>query len=676
MVNHNLIITMKNKYCKDCGETPFVDCGCKTILSTDCVIYQGDEFPDFNIYQGSNLTYILYKIFDNLTLLTTNTQVTNGNNVGTGVKIFKAKNKNKELEFKTIVDTNSIKASDLNSEEVNLNVDENWLKTFITNSTTDTIINSIGDGIPILTKNGNDNNISTIKSNSNDLSITKDASGGVVIENNRVDSFRNVGSGAGFYKGHYYNAHELKTILFEGNGVDIETIEEDEEVKVVINLLPEDPNMTYFYVNAFYNGAVENGSIGKPYKTLQKAIDAFIGNGTATLPEYRSTGVITLQTDVEYSKKIDVNHLAINGNDFIIRYTGIDNYFIDTQHLINVVGRDVNGVLNENIRFNMTDGNIHLINSAGAVRHISLSEGNNNTALYFNNSLKIVDYSYNSYANEFTNVIDKNGNNAVLFGEEILKISTYKSNIPTIYSEGNLREGDGSLSISNLNVHGWGNTNIKLVNTSFSTNSVRSTFNTHRIPYTKLYDNRIPYLQIGLHSLHTENSWFIATEFIDESSKYVEQKTYGDFEFVISQLESMFKIVRTGVVPTKHTGNTHISKAYVYGSAGDHLVIMTKGSELRLLDCDLQTYDSRKGFCKIIPTDTVAEYCVLYLQTCSIKNVKEVDGLVIESPFSTVNGTIFSTYSGYASDIEARASGLIKNNMYYNTTTMSYKKVD
>ena len=57
---------MKNKYCKDCGETPFVDCGCKTILSTDCVIYQGDEFPDFNIYQGSNLTYILYKIFDNL----------------------------------------------------------------------------------------------------------------------------------------------------------------------------------------------------------------------------------------------------------------------------------------------------------------------------------------------------------------------------------------------------------------------------------------------------------------------------------------------------------------------------------------------------------------------------------------------------------------------------------
>lgn len=204
-----------NEYCPECEEELDLDCGCKIRLSTDCVIYQGDELPDYDLTQGQNLTEVLITIFSKLDKLFKNTSISNGINVGSGVRIFKQKNKKRELEFRTITPTDSIKVRQKNSEEVEFNVDVEWLKNLILSNQTKTEIENIGDGERILVNDPSGRKlIKSIKSLDNDLIVTT-SNNTITVKNNRTFTetpIKSVGYGTKIYKGKNNNSDEIKSI--------------------------------------------------------------------------------------------------------------------------------------------------------------------------------------------------------------------------------------------------------------------------------------------------------------------------------------------------------------------------------------------------------------------------------------------------------------------------------
>ena len=167
---HNLIMK-DNKYCKSCEDTPVINCGCLKLYSSNCVIYEGEDIEEYNIQKGLDLTKILKKLFTIVDDILTRENVTRAINIGSGIKILKGLNIDNLLEFKTLIDTESVKISQEGSEHIKISVDEKWIETKVETITSKTTIDSVGDGLPIFNKNNNSNEIRTIKSENQDLKV-------------------------------------------------------------------------------------------------------------------------------------------------------------------------------------------------------------------------------------------------------------------------------------------------------------------------------------------------------------------------------------------------------------------------------------------------------------------------------------------------------------------------
>lgn len=192
--------------CNNCEETnpcnpcieAIVDCACPVKdLSTDCIVYTGDDLVCSGIPKDTILTETL-QLLDAFICNKFDTVVDylSLTNVGTGIEIYKGISGIGTKEIRSIVSSDaSVTVALQGTDEINLTVNNTLLK-------------SVGDGEPIYKGiDGGDNNhkIATIKSDS--LTITTEVDEGIKIETN----YRLVGNG--------------NTVELQNNGTVIDSID-------------------------------------------------------------------------------------------------------------------------------------------------------------------------------------------------------------------------------------------------------------------------------------------------------------------------------------------------------------------------------------------------------------------------------------------------------------------
>lgn len=208
-------------------------CECEVIdLGSNCVIYRGEYLPNIRVSNNTNLTEVFRVIDENVKRLSEQEvivpSIVNAINLGSGAKVFKEIDNLKRLQFKTLVPKTSI---------VDITEGNNDIQ--------------IGINLAVLDSEINRN---------------------------------------------------IKPLIGEGN---IEVIEEDTQIllqvpqvnvisdtlsvsstdeSISINLI--DSGVKKFYVDGLYQGTSSVGTEAKPFKTVQQAIDAYVGNGNYISPQY------------------------------------------------------------------------------------------------------------------------------------------------------------------------------------------------------------------------------------------------------------------------------------------------------------------------------------------------------------------------------------------------------
>ncbi len=206
------------------------------------------------------------------------------------------------------------------------------------------IIESIGnegedvyDGFSQLDKK---HKIRKIKSNNLDVSIDTDS---VNIDLDREDLVSdlliNVGTeteeGNEVYKGYDSSAkkHQFRRIISENL-----TIREEGDNLFIDYVLPDLGGVKEFFVNRAYTGEDEEGSLVKPYKTIDKAIEEFIGEGTIIQPQFLGSRIVVQSNNNQYTFTSDLSIVGLKlevQEGANIRYKGSEDYMIDFRKILN-----------------------------------------------------------------------------------------------------------------------------------------------------------------------------------------------------------------------------------------------------------------------------------------------------------------------------------------------------
>ena len=289
MCNNNC--NKNNCNCKNqCNNCEPVDCGCKIELDTLCVYYTGQGISPLGVKSGQNLTEILELINNYLEFLLDEIEVLSTiKNIGDGAEIYAGRdNATRANTLRTLKSSDSVEVIE-NEDTISFEVE-----------------------IP-------DVDVSNINTNV----------GTETPEGNEV------------YKG--YNSttkkHEFRRIISdtlivkeEGDNLRIEA----EEVDL--------GGVRNFYVNNKYNGDEELGTIAKPYRTLDKAIEEYIGNINGETqfspanPLNLGSKIIvqTSKTTYEFVNELSIVNLDIEvESGAIIRFKGDSDYMLDTRTIIN-----------------------------------------------------------------------------------------------------------------------------------------------------------------------------------------------------------------------------------------------------------------------------------------------------------------------------------------------------
>ena len=209
------------------------------------------------------------------------------------------------------------------------------------------IIESVGDegedvydGFSQLDKK---HKIRKIKSNNLDVSVDSDS---VNIDLDREDLVSdlliNVGTeteeGNAVYKGYDSSTkkHQFRRIISDNL-----TIREDGDDLFIDYVLPDLGGVKEFFVNNAYNGEDEEGSLVKPYKTIDEAVAQYIGNVDGetqySILNPKSAGsriVVQGGSSYFFTSQLNINGLLFEvQSGATVYYRGTEDYMVDTRNL-------------------------------------------------------------------------------------------------------------------------------------------------------------------------------------------------------------------------------------------------------------------------------------------------------------------------------------------------------
>lgn len=473
-----------------------------------------------------------------------------------------------------------------------------------------------------------------------------------------------------------YSTTEDNTLKFKKISSSSLNIEEEDSV-IYINT-PVDENSLSFYVNSNFTGSVSDGSILKPFKTLDTAIQAFKGTGTNADPQYKNKAKIILLSNVTTDSLLNVNFVVIEGGNFNIEYTGTTDYWYNSETIKTFVGTAANGTLNLNIRCELNNVKITSTKVGGILKNIAyksptISSSQNDVKLTLNNVI-LEDASYINFASQYSQLTQSDNTTPItIFGNAVLGETVSTTNTPVASFEGTNWNGEGGVTSDTLTIYGCRNTLLNLSKTTFVVgNKLRMTFNNTRVS-VRAKVGGLYQVKPNLSYIKCTDSYF-RTDFIEENNTYAVNRP-SDYTLVPTT-DKMFDVSST-LSGTGINSSTFVLYGGLFSANRvSSMFRTTTDSTLNLLDVQALEVSSISG-CFIHNSSgvNVAPACNINVEGSKFKNVISNSKLNIYASDATINNYQFSTSPGFSDDATALANGLIVGNIYYNTAEKKLVKI-
>ena len=455
-----------------------------------------------------------------------------------------------------------------------------------------------------------------------------------------------------------------------------------------------------FYVDEDSVADTETGSLSSPFKTLNKALDSFIGTSTWYNPQYKGYKISLLSActlldvagpDYNGYVNLDINNLNIEGNGF---YLGLysnpspDYYPLSTRRMVSAMPKTA-GVLDFGIdlRFNNVVLQRKGTNAIVDNLHHSFPTADINVSTFpplqagvfvtFTNCTFINDTSVDSNPN-FTTVPNPNdsGNPLLFFGESVKASASEPWGVPMLKSEGRNWNKEGYLRLVDCTFLGLKGGALYFKETSYEDHGNFNNFKLY--DYGRFYESEVddfysPRLGTYLIELEDVNHFTLNNSSYSKNvpnmvttENIPRNRQIGGLEAIIKLTNSLFYL-RKGISEEGVENFCQLD--------GDSAIEIREFNDMKVA-CN----DSH-GFFQVIPPLPITSKSV-YVENSKINDVVVDETGVDKSYIQTVigfnnniNNAPHSTYQIYADDIAARAAGLIRGNTYYNTTINALKSV-
>jgi len=252
--------TQVTHICNQCTTTePCEGCAVKD-LATDCIVFTNDDIECDSVVVIAKNT-ILSDALSNIVSwsctkfeeLANYLRITN---TGTGASIYSGDNLIGEKKLRKINSTSPIITVTQNTDDISLGIDSTSLDSFIeTNQKTYTVSN-IGTGAQVYKD-------STVVSNNTQFNVRK-------------INTSNSGTGEAVIKTQVENTNDISIIGKTLLSTSLNITSTADEISIEIPIVSEIPALI---VNSAYTGLEELGTASKPFKTIQGALDAYVGTG-------------------------------------------------------------------------------------------------------------------------------------------------------------------------------------------------------------------------------------------------------------------------------------------------------------------------------------------------------------------------------------------------------------
>ena len=298
-----------------CIPTP---CACPVLITSDCVNNVTIDLPCLNITKGKTLNAFLLAMDTAICAKFLAVQAYfRLISVGVGVgKIYKGINILGEKEIKSIKSGNLITVANL-TNEVEIGVDQTAFNALIPNVTASNVGTGLGEVFKnkvlnvlnfrkIKTENTGATGASVLK-----VEVTDLINDNVVISARKIKTDNSGTTGESILKTEIENTND---ITISAKKINSESLMISTSVDTnTLNIEVIDSGIPQYIVNSDYTGFVEKGTIAKPYKNLQNALNAFVGTGAFTNKNPQNVGVqITVQKDSNiFTGSLAYRHLRL-----------------------------------------------------------------------------------------------------------------------------------------------------------------------------------------------------------------------------------------------------------------------------------------------------------------------------------------------------------------------------
>lgn len=328
-----------------CGEcAPNIPCDCAVRdLSTDCSLYTGENIQCQNtnvVLKNTILSVALKNIIDffcqKFDEIANRFRIVN---IGTGAKVYKQENLLGQKELRTItssdtsvtivegVSTLDLKVATANPTASNIGTGAGVFKEITTNDYKFRKINTSNSGTGSTV-------LKAQVENTNDISIIAKS---LLLESQ--------GTGTSLIKDLQSNTDDNKIRLKSVSSSSLNVTTTVDEISIE---LIETTDIPALIVNSDYTGTEELGTASKPFKNLQKALDAYVGEGASNkVPDLLGT-IIKIQKDANVftgSLAYKGLNIEIANGASLITNPSASNYVLDL---------DSDAVLPTNINYSMT----------------------------------------------------------------------------------------------------------------------------------------------------------------------------------------------------------------------------------------------------------------------------------------------------------------------------------
>jgi hypothetical protein len=434
-----------------------------------------------------------------------------------------------------------------------------------------------------------------------------------------------------------------------------------------------------FFVDPFYSGALETGSRAKPFRTLKKAIEAFIdapNGGTILSPLYGYTGKIELLNDVNVFSdlpRITVNRLKLEGNGFSISYYGTQDYFISTAYLVGLDPKSISGKLDYDIKMEFNNVRIATAYTNKFIHNLAyksptFSGFQNTSGMTFTNCT-FIDSTW-----QIGNSSAYISTGQTHFGVPVFVQNTIPGDAYMIKSENVAWFNDGTFKFDNCKVFPTTSSAMYFRNTTGGALNLLMDYNYTRRNYSVL--SGVDYLNSDVvNNITVDNDY--PTNPIGRSASWVRVRNYSQDSHPASAggQNALFK--------TLGDSTLLIQGAKAYLDFPKNLVQIDKETGyVELTDVDATSIfcrDTTYGAFKYTGSTPLTTQKYVWSDKSAINSVKQgiplTDYLLPSANSATINGAMYNTLPSYPDDLTAIANGLILNCIYFNTTTSSLTKI-